>query len=430
LIDWRQLIKEELKDYVPNPEHFLDTLSHHFTTHAIVASILLKILFGIKNDNWCHKPVELKEEKKLVSEGKTRARMDSNKKRKDLDVFGLVTGATGYNTRNHYNSFIHDAFEFKNKFFLENEISLTKPGSPVNTFSYNEIKDHLPISLLTGKKISMEEWNNGYLEDYKTLLLHSYPEDTSNKQVRKNKRNKVVGNIYHASSMREKLVPDHSSLDRTYKSLNVQNVPYFVKRPGPPLESTTVSADEGKEEKKSNYLPGIFDYSTIINSCAGQGTDQKDEEVKEEKNNKKSKSYTSVQQFMEDSCDLDFTKIAYDGNKLHIYSLESLLTKSSVVNISRLFDRMLEKCGIEGREVYSQTNINRIQMFYFRLLCRQQKYFSRGFQVRLEFDAARIDIGRLRGIILGVQERHLSLKTTYSVKVYDDLVASGHIVFV
>jgi hypothetical protein len=468
VVDIHELIKEGLKNYVPDPEHFVRALRRSnaalangssTSPHCIGGYFLLQILLG-KKVNVATSTT--REEHNLVFANGEEIKSTINIKPSDLDVYGLDVD-DGYYNRTHYSSFIHDAFQFKNKFYKRGEITLDKQNlqslgeqfsglvaeckDRVSQYTYDQVKDCLPISLHTGEKISREEWDDGYANGYQTLMIQRFPEDivtdrstnstdnTADKSTNSanNTADAVMGNIFHIETLSEKLVTlSRDDNNKAYQSLYVCNQSYHARcnplcksLPGDDIDEE--KKEEEKEKEKSNlrdatYMEGVIDYS-IVRQPDSAGTDADVDNT----DNK----YTRPQQFLKDSCDQDYTKIAYDGHRLYIYDQDSILKKECVVNVDNLLGRMCNKRQIlTVEDMEKEENKKMIEMFYYRLLTRQLKYLNRGFAVWLDFGSVTTK-DDMRDILekLFTNDERKELRKSYSLDTFQKLVNNGYINF-
>lgn len=224
------------------------------------------------------------------------------------------------------------------------------------SYSFEDIKDLLPISFHTGMPISKEEWEASYSGYHKLTCS-------------------PAGQIRHYDPLREKL--RLCVFSQTYESLPVINRAYKIL---PPWKSL--------EEEKQNYGVTIdapvFDYNLI-----------KDDD--------------SVLSYINRCSDFSFTKVAYDGQKIYIQDLDSLLLQRATVWVENMdYERRLRdgKLGVYGEFCRKR--------FYYRLICRQLKYMERGFQVKVIFHNAQINKEEL-GAITQLHQDELKSKNLYSM---------------
>ena len=297
----------------------------------------------------------------------------------------------------------------------------------VSEYTYDQVQHCLPISLHTGEKISREEWDiDRYANNGRTLMIQRFPEDIVTDRSTNSTNNTadaVMGNIFHIDTLDEKLATlsrDHNN--QSYQSLYVCNQSYQALCNSLPGDIDEEKEKKEKEMKRSNlrdatYMEGVIDYSIIRQP----GDEDGDINIFQ--------TYTRPQQFLEDSCDQDYTKIAYDGHRLYIYNQDSILKKECVVNVDNLLGRMCNKRQIlTVEDMETEKNKKIIEMFYFRLLARQLKYLNRGFAVWLDFGDSKDYVHDIIERVLDSDERK-DLKEYYSLDTFKKLVNNGYINF-
>lgn len=377
--NFHELLLKRLEKFGLNANLFAAMLTKH--GHYIGGSFVLKVLLGVnepeefeeskeleeceeceeseelKDSKEPEKPVKLKECKKPVE---LQELPGWNKEDKgDMDVYGLDPRDGCVNYR-HYTRFVHEAFEYQNKFYPKSEFEGTLPASAtvipeegrdrnhMTNYPYDRVKDLLPISFSTGKPISEEEWKNGYAQNAERTLIWT---------------NK--GNIMHVGTIGEKLIPLRPS--DAYLCFPVSNLSYVV-RTGPwrPYEPQLRAGN-------------IFDYNIIY-------------------------EYKSVLAYLDNCCDMAFTKVAYDGKRVYIRDLDALLLKRTTVHVEKLYAAARKVVnghdhGVEeAKDVYDGK-------FYCRILARQLKYLKRGFQVKVIFNS-KGTYGSLIPPLSSLEEKH------------------------
>ena len=105
----------------------------------------------------------------------------------------------------------------------------------------------------------------------------------------------------------------------------------------------------------------------------------------------------SLAHYLNQMCDLEFTKIYYDGTKIHIKDLNSIITKTCHYNINYVFKYMFK--------IYFECNNNKwIDDLWIstikRIIFRINKYRSRNFNVIINYHNQNIDTaGIIKNII-------------------------------
>ena len=188
-------------------------------------------------------------------------------------------------------------------------------------------------------------------------------------------------------------------------------------------ENNNESKGESKDEKKHQDKKfGIFDYSLI--NAGNSGDDEY--------------WYSSILEYFENCCDFSFLKVAFDGRRILIDDLDSILKKKTTIFASDIvykteFHRFtsrhydvngdIDEDDDDYRHYYHGDYRSRIDEIYYRLLKRQEKYILRGFQVVIIFDSLIADFDRLEKIFVKKYEQECSWakRFMYSLTIGDNV---------
>jgi hypothetical protein len=378
-----KLIQDDLKHYVPDPRHFLDALKRH---NLAQASHGIAGSFLLKN---------------ILG-------LPHDLWSCDLDIYGLEMD-DGYPNRSHYTTFIHDAFKFKNRFFKKEEIQVELRG--LEEYTYDELVDHLPLCLDSGLKISREEWAR--MPNPSLYFGHSGPTNEDK-----------VGNIFYRDTLNEQLMKMRYSIAK-YQGMGIANNSYF-----------SGNADYDDDNDKSQ-VSKQFDYNIIK---------LRDSFCEEDKRWKQEHKYKRVQDYLDKHCDMAFTKVFYDGTRLYIRDLDSILLQRAEVDVNKLYNLLVidieDKFGgrndysdeikqgdeVSEKEMCRENGNEMIRLFYYSLLVRQVKYLNRCFHVVLNLalesnpkEEEQDPIQNVRSMLSELFSYQPELEKSYSLSTFDKL---------